>query len=308
MKKKIVAGVILSGVAVSLVLAIALNPGGRPAGSSRTGKGEVGVIYIDGLIASGRGGGGLFGIMAGSEGIALNLREAARNPELKAVVIRLNSPGGTPAAAQEISAEVERLKQSGKKVVASMGDTAASGAYWIAAGTDQIVANPGTLTGSIGVIMQYYNMQDLYGKIGVGTETFKSGPYKDMGSPSRPTAPEERAIFQSMIDDIFNQFIDVVANGRHLDSAEVRKLADGRVFTGRQAKELGLVDRLGDFHDAVLLAGELAGVPGEPEVVEIGPKNFWKEVFSEVRGKNFWELGRPVLPYQWDGANSFNLR
>ncbi|HOV79220.1 MAG TPA: signal peptide peptidase SppA [Bacillota bacterium] len=308
MKKKLVAGVILGVVVVSLILAAVVKPGRGPAGRSGTGKNEVGVIYIDGVIASGRKSVGLLDAMTGSEDIAGALREASRNPELKAVVIRLNSPGGTPAAAQEISAEIERLKQSGKKVVASMGDTAASGAYWIAAGADRIVANPGTLTGSIGVIMQYYNLQDLYDKVGVGAETFKSGPYKDMGSPDRPATPEESAIFQSMIDDIFNQFIEVVAEGRHMDKTEVRKLADGRVYTGRQAMELGLVDRLGDFHDAVLLAAELAGVPGEPGIVEIGPRNFWEEVFSEVRGRSPWGFGLPVVPCQWGGACVPELR
>lgn len=308
MKKKVVAGIVLGVVALSLVLAIALKPGNQSAVKPGPGKGEVGVIYIEGPIASGRGGGGLFETQRGAEEIAATLREAARNPELKAVVIRLNSPGGTAAAAQEIAAEVERLKQSGKTVVASMGDAAASGAYWIAAGADRIVANPGTLTGSIGVIMQYMNLQGLYGKIGVGTETFKSGPHKDMGSPSRPTTPEERAIFQSMIDDIYSQFVEVVAKGRNKDVAEIRPLADGRVFTGRQAKELGLVDRLGDFHDAVLLAGELAGIPGEPAVVELGPKNVWQELFAGAGGNTFWAPPWPFLPYQGEAAYSLHLR
>lgn len=306
MKRKVIAGVVLGVVALSLVLAAALRPGDRVAAGTAGGKGEVGILYIDGPIMSGRDAGGLFGARRGSEDIAASLREAARDPQLKAVVIRLNSPGGTAAAAQEISAEVERLKQSGKKVVASMGDTAASGAYWIAAGADRIVANPGTLTGSIGVIIQYYNLQGLYGKIGVDTETFKSGPHKDMGSPSRPVTPEERNIFQSMIDDIYNQFVDVVARGRHKDAAEIRPLADGRIFTGRQAKELGLVDRLGDFHDAVLLAGELAGIPGEPTVVELGPKNVWQELFAGAGGNTLRGWGWPVLPGM-EEAYSFNL-
>lgn len=304
MKKKIIAGIILGIVAVCFILAIAIKPGGEPG----TGPGEVGVIYIDGVIASGRGSGMSFGTTASSEEIAFSLREAARKPGLKAVVIRLNSPGGTAAAAQEISAEVARLKLSGKKVVASMGDSAASGAYWIAAGADQIVANPGTLTGSIGIILEYYNMEELFGKLGLETETFKSGPYKDMGSPSRPTTPEERAIFQSMIDDIYSQFVDVVAKGRNLDTAEVKKIADGRILTGRQAKDLGLIDRLGDFHDAVLLAGALAGIPGEPRIVEIGPKNFWQELFAGVKGNNSWGFGLPALPYQGDSSKYLNIR
>lgn len=308
MMRKIVAGIVLGVVALSLVFAIVLRPGNKSAAGTRIKNGEVGVIYIEGAITNGRGEGGLFGAQTGSERIAATLREAARAPELKAVVIRLNSPGGTAAAAQEIGAELDRLRKSGKKVVASMGDTAASGAYWIAAGADQIVANPGTLTGSIGVIMERLDLQGLYGKLGVDTETFKSGPHKDMGSSTRSSTPEERAIFQSMIDDIYNQFVDHVAQGRHKDPAEIRPLADGRIFTGRQAKELGLVDQLGDFHDAVLLAGSLAGITGEPTIVELGPKNIFRELFSGTGGNTFWGTAWPVLPGQGEAANTFTFR
>ncbi|MFX4262685.1 signal peptide peptidase SppA [Pelotomaculum propionicicum] len=305
-KKKIIAGILLGVVALTIVFAAISQPGGNAAGSSQ-GKGEVGIIYIEGVIANGQPG-GAFGDQIVSEDVAAALREAARDPGLKAVVIRLNSPGGTAAAAQEIGAEVERLRKSGKKVVASMGDTAASGAYWIAAGTDRIVANPGTMTGSIGVIMERYDLQGLYGKIGVDTETFKSGPYKDMGSSSRPSTPEERAIFQSMIDDIYSQFVEYVAQGRHMDVPTVRALADGRVYTGRQAKELGLVDQLGDFHDAVLLAGSLAGIPGEPTVVELGPKNIFRELFGAAGGNALWQSAWPFLPYLGEAERTYQLQ
>lgn len=306
MKKKVIAGIVLGVVAITIVFATVLQPGGKPAAGSR-GNGEVGIIYINGLIANGQPG-GTFGDQVVSEDIAAALREAARDPMLKAVVIRLNSPGGTAAASQEISAEVERLRKSGKKVVASMGDTAASGAYWIAAGTDRIVANPGTMTGSIGVILERYDLQGLYGKVGVDTETFKSGPYKDMGSASRPSTPEERAIFQSMIDDIYNQFVEQVAQGRHKDAAEVRTLADGRVYTGRQAMDLGLVDQLGDFHDAVLLAGSLAGIPGEPTVVDLGPKNIFSSLFGITGSSTFWQSALPFLPYPGETESTYQLQ
>ena len=305
MKKRVIAGVVLGIAALTLIFAAVLQPGGKPAAKSR-GNGEVGIIYIEGVIANGQSSSSLGG-QAASEEIAAALREAARDPMLKAVVIRLNSPGGTAAASQEISAEVERLKKSGKKVVASMGDTAASGAYWIAAGTDRIVANPGTMTGSIGVIMELYDLQGLYEKIGVDTETFKSGPYKDMGSAGRPSTPEERDIFQSMIDDIYNQFVEHVAQGRQMDAAEVRTLADGRVYTGRQAKELDLVDQLGDFHDAILLAGSLAGIPGEPAVVNLGPKNIFSELFGITGANAFWQSARPFLPYLGEAESSYLL-
>lgn len=305
MRKKFIAGVILGVVALSLVLAIAIRPAGRTAEEAGAGRGEVGVIYIEGTIASGRSV-SPFDAQAGAEAIAASLREAARRPGLKAVVVRLNSPGGTPAASQEIDNELQRLRKSGKVVVASMGDVAASGAYWIACGADQIVANPGTITGSIGVFMQTTNLEELYGKIGMDQEIFKSGPYKDMGATDRPVTAEERAIFQSMVDDIYTQFVDVVARGRQKDVDEVKALADGRVYTGRQAKELGLVDQLGDFHDAVLLAGKMAGIAGEPTIVEIGEKNLWQGLFAGVKGN--------MLPAQeWTqllegNVNFFNMR
>jgi protease-4 len=294
LRKKFIAGLILGVVALSLVLSIAMKPGSRITEDSAAGSGKVGVIYIEGPIASGRSA-TLFESQTGAEDIAASLREAARDSGLKAVVIRLNNPGGTPAASQEIDNELQRLRQSGKVVVASMGDTAASGAYWIAAGADQIVANPGTITGSIGVFMQTTNLEELYGKIGMEREIYKSGPYKDMGSTDRPVTPEERAIFQSMVDDIYNQFVEVVARGRHKDVAEVKKLADGRVYTGRQAKELGLVDQLGDFHDAVLLAGKMAGIAGEPAIVEIGEKSLWQGLFAGVKGSTLSGLGLTEL-------------
>ena len=308
MGKKIIAAVILGGVAFSLLLAVTLQRGSSSAGRNAYAGGEVGVIYIEGVIAGGTGSSGLFGSQGGAESIASLLRDASRATNLRAVVIRLNSPGGTPAASQEIEAEVQRLKDSGKRVVASMGDVAASGAYWVAAGADQIVANPGTITGSIGVIMETTNLEGLYEKIGVSPDTYKSGPYKDMGSSACPATAEERAIFQSMIDDVYNQFIDAVARGRHRDASEIRPLADGRVYTGRQAKELGLVDRLGDFHDAVLLAGELAGIEGEPAIVDIGPKNFWTNIFGSAGVKSPWGSGWFMLPGQSDKVGSLNLR
>lgn len=304
MRKKIIAGIILGVAAFSLVLAITMKPGSRTE-LDTAGRGEVGVIYIEGTIASGRSA-SPFESQAGAENIAASLREAARDPGLKAVVIRLNSPGGTPAASQEIDNELQRLRKSGKVVVASMGDTAASGAYWIAAGADKIVANPGTITGSIGVFMETTNLEELYGKIGMDREIYKSGPYKDMGSTDRPVTPEERAIFQSMVDDIYDQFVEVVARGRQKDVAEVKKLADGRAYTGRQAKELGLVDQLGDFHDAVLLAGKMAGIAGEPTIVEIGEKSFWQGLFAGVKGNTLSGLGLTELVGR--NANSLSPR
>ncbi|OPZ75341.1 MAG: putative signal peptide peptidase SppA [Firmicutes bacterium ADurb.Bin456] len=306
MRKKIIAAVILGAVALSLIFAVIRLGGSNFAGS--TGGTEVGIICIEGVIAGGTGSGGLLGGKGGAESIASLLREASRDPGLKAVVIRLNSPGGTPAASQEIEAEIKRLKESGKVVVASLGDVAASGAYWVAAGADRIVANPGTITGSIGVIMETANLEGLYDKIGITPQTYKSGPFKDMGSPSRPATAEERAIFQSMIEDVYEQFIETVARGRHKDPGEIKALADGRVYTGRQARELGLVDSLGDFHDAVLLAGELAGIEGEPSIVNIGPKNFWSDFLGGVKAGPPWGSGWFALPGELGKVYPLNLR
>jgi len=205
------------------------------------------------------------------------LRRAAEDPAIKAVVLRLNTPGGTSAASQEIALEVDRLRETGKKVVVSMGDVAASGGYWIASRCDRIVANPGTITGSIGVIMETTDMQGLYEKIGLEPEVFKSGPHKDMGSPARDIRPEERAIFQSMVDDIYQQFVNTVSSGRGMDREQVEKLADGRIFTGSQAVKNGLVDELGNFYDAVRVATEMAGLKKGARIVDMTPKIPWWE-------------------------------
>jgi len=221
--------------------------------------------------------------MAGSEAIMEQLRRAADDPSVKAVVLRLNTPGGTAAASQEIALEVDRLRKAGKKVVASMGDVAASGGYWIACRCDKIVANPGTITGSIGVIMETQNLQGLYEKLGVDPVVFKSGPHKDMGSTSRVVTEQEQQIFQSMVDDMYKQFVETVSEGRGIDQAQVREVADGRVFTGSQAMENGLVDDLGNYYDAIDIAADLAGIRGEPEVINLSPEYPWWGMLSGIQ-------------------------
>ena len=197
------------------------------------------------------------------------LKGLAEDPMVKAIVIRIDSPGGGVAPSQEIYNAVRRVrKEHNKAVVASMGTVAASGGYYIAVATDRILANPGTLTGSIGVILQVANFQELLDKIGVKSIVVKSGKFKDLGSPFRPMEDEDRQVLQSVMDDVHRQFIDAVADGRSLDPGEVEQLADGRVFTGQQAKSILLVDEIGDLHDAIKLAGELGGIEGEPRVIE----------------------------------------
>ena len=210
------------------------------------------------------------------EGVIVDSREAVEelrryrdNPAIKAIVLRIDSPGGGVVPSQEIYTEVRKARTDGKiKFVTSMGNVAASGGYYIAAGTDKIVANPGTLTGSIGVIMELANVRGLLEKVGVESVVIKSGRYKDLASPFRTMSKEDRAILQGVLDDVHDQFIQAVAAGRGLKLEQVRDLADGRIFTGLQAKKASLVDEIGDLQDAIKLAARLVGIAGEPQVVE----------------------------------------
>ncbi|MGE5664791.1 MAG: signal peptide peptidase SppA, partial [Deltaproteobacteria bacterium] len=206
------------------------------------------------------------GLISDSEEPIRQLKEFAKDDSVKAIVVRINSPGGGVVPSQEIYEEIRKLK--GKKVVvASMGALAASGGYYIACAADRIYANPGTITGSIGVIMQFVNVKDLIEKIGVKGVVVKSGELKDAGSPLRDMTPEERQYLQGVIDNVHAQFVQAVADGRRLDVEAVRKIADGRIFSGEQAKALGLVDALGDQEDAVADAARMAKIEGEPRVV-----------------------------------------
>jgi len=282
-QRKVIAGVIVAAVAMCLLAAALYGRRGADYYGRDAGAGAVGVIRVDGLMAGGVDAGGLFTPVAGAESIMEQLRRAAEDSSIKAVVLRLNTPGGTTAAAQEIALEIDRLRRAGKKVVASMGDVAASGGYWIASCCDMIVASPGTITGSIGVIIETQDLQGLYEKLGIGPRVFKSGPHKDMGSPARDVTAREEAIFQGMVDEIYEQFIRTVAEGRNMELEQVRELADGRVFTGSQALANGLVDRLGNFYDAVQEAAELAGIKGEPAIMELAPRRPWWEALGRVR-------------------------
>ena len=252
---------------------------GRPAEFSLGPK--VGVINISGMISADGGGSLLFGGPRGSRAIMAQLRAAAADNAVKAVVLRINSPGGSVAASQAIYAEVRRLAEK-KPVVVSMADVAASGGYYVAAPADVIVANAGTITGSIGVIMETLTFYELMDKYGLGSITMTSGKYKDTGSPFRPMRPDERELLEDMLHDIYEQFVTDVATAREMDVAEVKKLADGRIYTGAQAKEVGLVDELGNFHDAVKIAAEKGGIPGKPALKEYGRGSAWEMLFSEV--------------------------
>ncbi len=225
------------------------------------------------------------GIIVDSKEVVDALRKYHDDDDIKAILLRIDSPGGGVAPSQEIYAEVKKIRDSGKKkVVTSMGTVAASGGYYIASASDKIIANPGTLTGSLGVIMELANVEGLMQKIGVESVVIKSGKNKDVGSPFRKMGEEERALLQTVLDDIHAQFIDAVAAGRALRVETVRSFADGRVFTGRQAKEIGLVDELGSLGDALRKAAELAGIEGEPQMVEAKKEksvlDFFRDIFS----------------------------
>src|SRR5690242_18631151 len=205
------------------------------------------------------------GVILDAQQTVGELKRYGDNPLVKAIVVRIDSPGGGVVPSQAIHDAVKRIREKQSKlVIASMGTLAASGGYYIAAATDRIIANPGTLTGSIGVIMELANVEGLMKKIGVESIVVKSGARKDIGSPFRAMSPDDRRILQTVMDDVHSQFIEAVAEGRALDITAVKALADGRIFTGRQAKDAKLIDDLGDLNEAIRLAADMAGIEGEP--------------------------------------------
>jgi protease-4 len=231
--------------------------------------GKVGVVDVKGVISE-------------SEDVVDALKTFEKTPGVRAVVVRIESPGGGVAPSQEIYNAIRQLRAT-KPVIASMGGVAASGGYYIASACDTIVANPGTLTGSIGVIMELGNVEGLLQKLGVQPEVLKAGAYKDMGSLVRPMTDAERGLFQEMIDSVHTQFITAVAAGRGMNKDQVRALADGRIFSGEQAKTAGLVDELGGFEDAVTLAASKGGVEGEPHVTHARSSKepwWWRLLFN----------------------------
>jgi protease-4 len=240
---------------VTVWLLIAVTDDGLPGGA------KVAVVQVEGVIGTevSRG--------LDTEDIVRTLGEYRDDPAIRAVVLRINSPGGVVAPTQEIATAVRRLREAKKPVVASLGSVAASGGYYVAVAADRIYASPGTLTGSIGVVMQLANVEGLLKKVGVEYVVVKAGAYKDVGNFARPMTPEERRILQSLLDDVYDQFIGAVAEGRGLDPQTVRGFAEGRIYSGRQAQGLRMVDDLGGLDDAIEAAAKMAGLPGKPKVV-----------------------------------------
>ncbi|MCI0706618.1 MAG: signal peptide peptidase SppA [Ignavibacteriae bacterium] len=242
-------------------------------------------------------------IIYSSEDIVRQFKKYRENRSVKAIVFRVNSPGGGVAASQEIFEEVKKTRDSNTPVVVSMGEVAASGGYYVSIGADRIVANPGTLTGSIGVIIQYLEVDELMKKIGIEAQTFKSGRLKDIGSPFRKSTEDERKFFDQLIQNVYEQFVDDVIAERELDRNIVLRYADGRVFTGAQALEYGFVDTLGTFEDAIAIAAEMGGIDGEPKVIkEYRTQTFFErlmgEDLSEIASLKKEVLNQPIIQYR----------
>jgi protease IV len=246
------------------------------------------------------------GEISDSTTILQQLDDFNKDEHIKAIILRIDSPGGGVGASQEICREIGKITKT-KKVIVSMGSTAASGGYYIASAGDKIVASPGTITGSIGVIMEYYRIDELSKKIGFTMEVIKSGEFKDVGSSYRPLTDRERALMNGVVSNIQEQFIKAVAQGRKLPIEKVREIADGRIFSGETAKELGLVDQLGNFQDAVDLAAEMSGIKkGEATLVYPKEKSLklWDIIFqsaSQAVLKSLSNSIKPVVEYKWNG-------
>ena len=255
---------------------------------------KIGVIPIEGSILD-------------PEPIVSQLIAFKKDKGIKAIILRINSPGGGVAPSQEIYREVRKTIKS-KQVVVSMGNLAASGGYYIASAANKIVANPGTLSGSIGVIMEFIQLEDLLKRIGVGLEVLKSGEFKDIGSPHRKMSDRDRDLISELILEIQGQFVEAVAKGRNIPVERIREIADGRILSGARCKELGLVDVLGNFQDAVDLAKGLSGIDGDVTLVYMKKSKgkFWDLVFENAT-RSFFRTFRDMLytgiEYRWDGLS-----
>jgi protease-4 len=263
---------VMFGIGAIVIISVAaLFYLGKRDATFRFGE-QVGVIEITGVITDPK------------ETLA-QLKEFRNNKNVKAIVLRINSPGGGVGPSQEIYQEVRKTSRV-KKIVASMGAIAASGGYYVASAADHIMASPGSITGSIGVIMEFANFQELFKKIGVSAFVLKSGEYKDIGFPLRKMTPQEKALLQAFIDNVHQQFVAAVAQGRKISKEKIQAIADGRILSGEQAKVLGLLDSLGNFEDAIAMAANLGGIKGEPSVVYAKKRKF--SLLQYLLGSSTW--------------------
>jgi len=241
--------IIMGGIVLLLMLIMIVS---RDAGNIGFTE-KVGIIKISGVITD-------------PTNVLSSLKSFREDNSIKAIVLRIDSPGGGVGPSQEIYREIRKTIQS-KKVIASLGAVAASGGYYAASGADGIVANPGTITGSIGVIMSYTNFREVLDKIGLVPVVVKSGEFKDIGSPVREMTDRERKLLEGFVNTVHRQFVSAIVEGRKLERSKVEAIADGRIFSGEEAKTLGLVDRLGNLEDAVEWAGQLGGIKGKVTTV-----------------------------------------
>ena len=259
-----------------------------------TGSGErVAVIDLRGEITS-------------SEDVVRQLKKYRTMSSVKAIVLHIDSPGGGVVASQEMYEEVRNTRNGGKPVIVAMGSLAASGGYYVSCGATRIVANRGTLTGSIGVISEFLQVKDALAKLGISEMTIKAGKLKDAGSPTKNMTEDDRAYFQNLMDEVHRQFMDVVARERNLSPGKVRQLADGRVYTGVKAVELGLVDTLGTYEDAIRIAAGIAGITGEPSIVRERRRQAWWDSMFGSAGETLRDikqqlLDRPAMSYRFAG-------
>jgi len=263
----------------------------------RSGKGKIAIVELDFTIID-------------SKPIVRQFKKYREDKSIKAIVLHVNSPGGGVAASQEMYEEVKKTRDAGIPVIVSFGSIAASGGYYVACGGSLIVSNPGTLTGSIGVIISLMNFKELTDKLGIKDFTIKSGELKDAGNPMKEINGKDRAYFQDIVDDSYEQFLDVVSKERKIDKEEVRRIASGRVYTGRQAKDIRLVDSLGTLEDAIKIAGVMAKIEGEPAIVkEKGKRNIFDYIIENMTNNEIKVLkedvyneflNKPVLQYKFE--------
>lgn len=257
-----------------------------------TGKGEkIALVELKGVILE-------------SEKIVKQFKKYRNDKTIKGILFRVDSPGGGVVASHEIYDEVRKTREFGKPVIVSMGSVAASGGYYVSCGANKIVANPGTLTGSIGVISQFLRVDPLLDKLGIEMNTIKSGKFKDAGNPFRGMTEDDKKYFQNLMDGVHKQFIEIVSKERNIALKEIMNIADGRVFTGEEAYNLKLVDTLGTLEDAIAITAQLANIKGEPSIVkEVRRKTFFEKLLGETRIENLFGLrneflNHPILQYK----------
>ena len=277
--------VVLPVILIGLAVFLDIDTAGSPFGSFGS---ALGYLEVEGTITS-------------SQAFIQDLQAMERNPAVKGLLIRVDSPGGAVTPSHEIYSEIKRVRDSGKPVVVSMGTLAASGGYYVSCPADVIVAAPGTLTGSIGVIMEFPIVTGLMKKIGLGVSVVKSAEHKDIGSPFRDMTSSDRDLLQGVVADVYDQFLTIVSSEREIQMDSLRPIADGRILTGRQARAYGLVDSLGTFEDAKRIAADLCGIKGKPRLVKPRPR-FRSLLTRLLAGAAADLIGwprSPQLSYRW---------